>query len=250
MESEAGESSSSQDALAASPSSRTAGPLTPPPTRRLQLIKALDNARGNGTSMISLIMPPKSQVRRRRRPARTCCCILSQRLCWQLPGVLGQLKAPQGHCSSSSSSSSSSSTSSSRPSRPSPRCCIPAAAAPPEPPPGTAPLPPALCPAPQVAQTSAMLANEYGTASNIKSRVNRQSVLGAITSAQQRLKLYTRVPPNGLVIYTGTVMTEDGKEKKMNIDFEPFKPINTSLYLCDNKFHTEALNELLEADNK
>ncbi|EFN59039.1 hypothetical protein CHLNCDRAFT_29482 [Chlorella variabilis] len=127
-----------------------------------RLIKALDNARGNGTSMISLIMPPKSQV----------------------------------------------------------------------------------------AQTSAMLANEYGTASNIKSRVNRQSVLAAITSAQQRLKLYTRVPPNGLVVYTGTVMTDDGKEKKMNIDFEPFKPINTSLYLCDNKFHTEALNELLEADNK
>ena len=25
----------------------------------------------------------------------------------------------------------------------------------------------------------------------------------------------------------------------MNLDFEPFKPINTSLYLCDNKFHTE-----------
>ena len=36
----------------------------------------------------------------------------------------------------------------------------------------------------------------------------------------------------------------------MNIDFEPFKPINTSLYLCDNKFHTEALQELLEADDK
>lgn len=30
-------------------------------------------------------------------------------------------------------------------------------------------------------------------------------------------------------------MTEEGKEKKVNIDFEPFKPINTSLYLCDNK---------------
>ena len=38
-----------------------------------------------------------------------------------------------------------------------------------------------------------MLADEYGTASNIKSRVNRLSVLSAITSAQQRLKLYTRV---------------------------------------------------------
>lgn len=29
-----------------------------------------------------------------------------------------------------------------------------------------------------------------------------------------------------------------------------FKPINTSLYLCDNKFHTEALDELLEDDEK
>ena len=28
----------------------------------LQLIKALEEARGNGTSMISLIMPPKDQV--------------------------------------------------------------------------------------------------------------------------------------------------------------------------------------------
>ena len=27
---------------------------------------------------------------------------------------------------------------------------------------------------------------------------------------------------------------------QVTIDFEPFKPINTSLYLCDNKFHVEA----------
>lgn len=47
------------------------------------------------------------------------------------------------------------------------------------------------------------------------------------------------MPPNGLVVYCGTIVTEEGKEKKVNIDFEPFKPINTSLYLCDNKFHTE-----------
>merc|ERR1712115_20050 len=44
-----------------------------------------------------------------------------------------------------------------------------------------------------------MLADEYGTASNIKSRVNRLSVLGAITSVQQRLKLYSKVQANGLV---------------------------------------------------
>lgn len=102
----------------------------------------------------------------------------------------------------------------------------------------------------QISRGAKMLADEFGTASNIKSRVNRLSVLGAITSVQQRLKLYSKVPPNGLVIYCGTIVTEEGKEKKVNIDFEPFKPINTSLYLCDNKFHTEALQALLADDNK
>jgi peptide chain release factor subunit 1 len=75
-------------------------------------------------------------------------------------------------------------------------------------------------------------------------------VLGAITSVQQRLKLYNKVPLNGLVIYCGTIVTDEGKEKKVNIDFEPFRPINTSLYLCDNKFHTEALTALLADDSK
>ncbi|CAF3053270.1 unnamed protein product [Rotaria sp. Silwood2] len=122
----------------------------------------------------------------------------------------------------------------------------------------------------QVPRIAKMLADEYGTASNIKSRVNRLSVLSAITSVQARLKLYNKgfienkknsienfimliffiVPNNGLVIYCGTIVTEDGKEKKVNIDFEPFKPINTSLYLCDNKFHTEALQALLADDSR
>jgi len=107
-----------------------------------------------------------------------------------------------------------------------------------------------LPPKDQVSRAAKMLSDEFGTASNIKSRVNRLSVLSAITSTQQRLKLFNRVPPNGLVIYCGTILTDDNKEKKVNIDFEPFKPINTSLYLCDNKFHTEALQELLESDDK
>lgn len=36
----------------------------------------------------------------------------------------------------------------------------------------------------------------------------------------------------------------------MNFSFEPFRPINTSLYRCDSKFITEPLAELLEADAK
>ena len=93
----------------------------------------------------------------------------------------------------------------------------------------------------QISRHSKMLTEEAGTAANIKKSVNRLSVLSAITSVQAKLRLYSRVPPNGLVIYCGTVVTEEGKEKKINIDFEPFKPITRPMYLCDNRFHVEAL---------
>lgn len=102
-----------------------------------------------------------------------------------------------------------------------------------------------LPPGESIAKMSQKLTEEYGTATNIKSRVNRHSVQSAIMSAIQRLKLYHKCPPNGLCIYTGDVMDSDKKEKKIVIDFEPFKPINTKLYLCDNKFHVEALEDLL-----
>jgi len=54
----------------------------------------------------------------------------------------------------------------------------------------------------------------------------------------------------GLLFIVEQLWRMKEKKRKVNIDFEPFKPINTSLYLCDNKFHTEALNELLESDDK
>lgn len=64
-------------------------------------------------------------------------------------------------------------------------------------------------------------------------------------SAQQKLKLFTRVPGNGLVIFVGIISTDDGKEKRVNIDFEPFKPLTNFLYHCDNKFHTEVISSCL-----
>eukprot|EP01017_Pseudomicrothorax_dubius_P041872 TRINITY_DN675_c0_g2_i1.p1 TRINITY_DN675_c0_g2~~TRINITY_DN675_c0_g2_i1.p1 ORF type:complete len:388 (+),score=145.01 TRINITY_DN675_c0_g2_i1:36-1199(+) len=52
------------------------------------------------------------------------------------------------------------------------------------------------------------------------------------------------------VLYCGTVLSDDGKgEKKVTIDFEPHRAINTSLYYCDNKFHVEDLKCLLENDD-
>jgi len=115
---------------------------------------------------------------------------------------------------------------------------------------GTSMISLVIPPKDQISRVSKMLSDEYGTASNIKSRVNRLSVLNAITSTIQKLKPFSRVPTNGLVVYCGTILTEEGKEKKVNYAFEPHKAINTSLYLCDNVFHVEALKSLLESDDK
>ncbi|KAJ3727567.1 50S ribosomal protein L30e-like protein [Lentinula raphanica] len=60
---------------------------------------------------------------------------------------------------------------------------------------------------------------------------------------------YTK-PLKEQFVDSGTILTDEGKEQKVSFDFEPHKPINTSLYLCDNKFHTEALSELLESDSR
>lgn len=103
-------------------------------------------------------------------------------------------------------------------------------------------------PGDQISKVSKMLNVEHGTASNIKSRVNRQSVQDAITSVIQRLKLYNTVPPNGLIIYCGNILTEHGI-KQILMSFEPPKPINTSLYVCDNKFHVDALQYLFKDES-
>jgi peptide chain release factor subunit 1 len=102
----------------------------------------------------------------------------------------------------------------------------------------------------QINQFSRMLNDEIGKASNIKSRVTRQHVTDALTSAIEKLRLYNRTPNNGLVIYCGLVQLPQGGEKMIKIDLEPFKPINSSLYRCDNIFHMNELKYLLQDNDK
>jgi peptide chain release factor subunit 1 len=102
----------------------------------------------------------------------------------------------------------------------------------------------------QVSKVNQKLTDEMGAASNIKSRVNRLSVLSAISGAQIKLRTFNRTPPNGLVLFCGDSLLPNGKEKKITIAFEPYKAINTSLYMCDNRFHTESLYSLLHSEEK
>jgi peptide chain release factor subunit 1 len=44
---------------------------------------------------------------------------------------------------------------------------------------------------------------------------------------------------------------EDGKtEKKVTYDLEPYKPLHANIYKCQNTFHNEPMESLLEDDEK
>lgn len=102
----------------------------------------------------------------------------------------------------------------------------------------------------QLCRSTQMLTDESGTATNIKSRVNRLSVLSAISSAQAKLKTVAKTPKNGLALFVGEILTDENKVRKVSYAIEPIKPINTSLYMCDSRFHVESLMALFEDDTK
>jgi peptide chain release factor subunit 1 len=97
----------------------------------------------------------------------------------------------------------------------------------------------------RIHEVMANLREEYGTASNIKSRTTRKNVLEAIERVQQRLKLFKEPPKNGLVIFCGAIPHGGpGTEKMETYVLEPPEPINIYFYRCDAKFHLEPLMEM------
>lgn len=96
-------------------------------------------------------------------------------------------------------------------------------------------------------EVTSALREELSTAANIKDRTTRHHVLDALTVTLQRLKMFTSTPKNGLVIFAGYIPKgAPGSEKMEVYVLEPPEPINTYLYRCDSRFHTEILEEMLE----
>lgn len=101
----------------------------------------------------------------------------------------------------------------------------------------------------QMSKLSRMINEELTTAASIKQRVNRNLVIDAWKSVQQRMKLVTKIPVNGLCVYFGT--SDDGGEaKRYNCVFEPIKPVPTFTYRCDNVFITEPILNMFLSDDK
>ncbi|MCW1301246.1 MAG: peptide chain release factor aRF-1 [Candidatus Nanoarchaeia archaeon] len=88
---------------------------------------------------------------------------------------------------------------------------------------------------------------ELGTAQNIKSRTTRRNVIAALEKIAQELKLYKKIPENGLVIFSGNVSPEEGRPEYKIWLIEPPERLPTKLYRCDKEFVIQPLLELLEA---
>jgi peptide chain release factor subunit 1 len=94
------------------------------------------------------------------------------------------------------------------------------------------------------------LRNEAGTASNIKSDLTRTHVQDALSKTIEQLKLFKETPENGLIIFCGAIPNDKGigKEKIEIYPILPPKPVQISLYRCDDHFWTDHLKEMMKDD--
>ncbi len=93
------------------------------------------------------------------------------------------------------------------------------------------------------------LAEEQGTASNIKSASTRKNVQSALERMIQHLRTFKRTPENGLAVFSGNVAAGEGKQDLRVWSLEPPVPLNTRIYRCDKNFVTNILEEMMVEHN-
>ncbi|MBI3027101.1 helix-turn-helix domain-containing protein [Candidatus Woesearchaeota archaeon] len=91
------------------------------------------------------------------------------------------------------------------------------------------------------------LAQEQGTASNIKSSATRNNVTDALERMIQHLKLFKTTPANGLAVFSGNVAEREGQQDFKVWSLEPPVPLKTRIYRCDKEFVLDILRDMLEA---
>lgn len=94
---------------------------------------------------------------------------------------------------------------------------------------------------------NSQLAQEKGTASNIKSAATKKNVQNALAKIIQELKLYKKTPENGMAIFCGNIGDENKTDLKIWV-IEPPRPLTIKSYRCDQKFLLSPLEDMLDSD--
>lgn len=99
----------------------------------------------------------------------------------------------------------------------------------------------------QVSDFAGKLRDEFGQASNIKSKSTQKNVQAAIERVLQYLKILGhKAPPNGIAIFAGNVSETEGKSDIQLFTIIPPSPLMTSFYRCESTFQLEALEEMMD----
>ena len=101
----------------------------------------------------------------------------------------------------------------------------------------------------QLSDVAAMVRNEVGQASNIKSKQTQDAVVSALTSIAARLKNYRETPKNGLAIFVGNVSVGANKTDFVAHLIEPPVPVATYQYRCESTFNLEPLKSMGQVEN-
>jgi peptide subunit release factor 1 (eRF1) len=88
------------------------------------------------------------------------------------------------------------------------------------------------------------LAQEQGTASNIKDKTTQKHVVDSLEKMIRHLKLFKGTPPNGLAVFSGNISDKEGRVDIQVFSLEPPIPLNIRIYRCDQSFVLEHLKEI------
>jgi peptide chain release factor subunit 1 len=99
----------------------------------------------------------------------------------------------------------------------------------------------------QLSDVTKHMRDEYGQSANIKSKQTKKNVQSAIEVIIQRLRLFSKPPENGLVMFVGMIPKGGpGTEKMETFIFEPPESIQTYTYHCDSEFYLEPLRYMMD----
>ena len=90
------------------------------------------------------------------------------------------------------------------------------------------------------------LAEEQGTASNIKSTSTRKNVQAALEKMIQHLRLYKSTPANGLCVFSGNIAAREGQQDVRVWSIEPPVMVQMRTYRCDKTFVLDILEDMLQ----
>lgn len=90
------------------------------------------------------------------------------------------------------------------------------------------------------------LAQEKGTATNIKSTSTRKNVIDSLERMIQHLKLFKATPPNGLAAFAGNIAEREGDSDVEVWSIEPPEPLKVRIYRCDKGFVLDPLTDMMD----